>query len=1167
MLGLRDEYSQTFAEPDGSYSLAWSAVPQHVEQPDGSWDPVDTSLEVADSGRVEPAAAIAGVSFSGGGNGSDAIRLSRDGKELTLDWPTGLPAPVLSGDTATYADVVPDVDLRLTATPEGFGELLVVRSAAGAGNPLLESLRLALHTSNLSLHEATDGGLLAVDDQGVPVFSAPTAVMWDSSSELSGDSRGKATGRSGRRTSGVADDPGEGDQVAPVDLQVADGALVVTPDQSLLADPGTVFPVYIDPSMDLTLSARTLLASFGEHDWQFTGAEGVGRCGQYADDFCPADGDPARDQAFTKRQFYRFTGLPRLNGKLIRTAIFRIRETWSESCSPSGVDLVRSNGISSTSRWPGPLGRGVLASRVVSAGRGELCGQGNAAQPDASIEFQSTDLLQAVKGYAANNFGQSLTLMLRASDESDTNSWKRFVGSSATLVIGYIPAAGVPSAVGVSYGSHAADCSAKPAFPMITDDVRPTLVATAQTKVKPAGKEELGSLRVEYTLQRQGGGGWTTAWSPIRPENGTAVDDQPTSARVLMGQELATNVLYRMHTRGSSHFTDSGGGWVPGPFSGWCYFKVDPTGPKPPSIASTDYPAGDADHHNDAKGPGQSGQFVLDANAADHDVVGFRYWLLSDPDDQEPRTIGSSQNPLDHAVLTLTPQTSGREVLHVQAKDALGYGQSTDYQFWVARDNPEVGLWHMASQSDAGADSNTFAAPHALTLTGAGWTDAGRRQNPLGGDSDGSLQFAGLGQYAATSAPTLDTSLSFTVSAEGFLVDRSHNATVVAQANPANGTGYDLSYSSTTDQWVFRWHWYADGSMHAIRAVADSTAPALNVWTHVAAVYDADTGAAQPTPSLQLFVNGHPQTKVAIPSGSAGMPSNVTGPMMVGRNQWTNDAQTGNPVFTDYWTGSIDEVHVWQRTSTADEVAIQAAEQLGGEGTNAAALVGFWSAGMASDDGSQLPDQSRYARDAMTLTGGAVLNRDDGGMVTLNGSSAFLAGAGPVIDETGSFTVDIGVQLDAAKVAQRTAGDNLRIVGQRSTPTSDTSSWALYYHVDAPVGAEAYGHWVFARWRNDGTGAATAETDSAPVSGALFELDGVYDADTGRVTLYLNGDQTGSIPLFHTPGQGSGALDIGRRPAGSGPQDWLPGGIQQARIWSGAMTADQIILIQNQGTI
>jgi hypothetical protein len=38
------------------------------------------------------------------------ITLTREGHTFTLSWPTPLPAPTLSGDSATYADVLPDVD-------------------------------------------------------------------------------------------------------------------------------------------------------------------------------------------------------------------------------------------------------------------------------------------------------------------------------------------------------------------------------------------------------------------------------------------------------------------------------------------------------------------------------------------------------------------------------------------------------------------------------------------------------------------------------------------------------------------------------------------------------------------------------------------------------------------------------------------------------------------------------------------------------------------------------------------------------------------------------------------------------------------------------------------------------------------------------------------------
>ncbi|UQU67584.1 hypothetical protein COUCH_15490 [Couchioplanes caeruleus] len=131
VVGLRDEYSQTCANPDGSFTLQQSAAPQRVRAADGSWVEPDATLVRRSDGSVGPRAAVVDLSFAAGpdglpGSGSARLRLARDGESFTLGWPSlpalRRPGPQLFGETALYRDVLPGVDLRLTASIEGYGK-------------------------------------------------------------------------------------------------------------------------------------------------------------------------------------------------------------------------------------------------------------------------------------------------------------------------------------------------------------------------------------------------------------------------------------------------------------------------------------------------------------------------------------------------------------------------------------------------------------------------------------------------------------------------------------------------------------------------------------------------------------------------------------------------------------------------------------------------------------------------------------------------------------------------------------------------------------------------------------------------------------------------------------------------------------------------------------
>ncbi|WP_344162595.1 hypothetical protein [Nocardiopsis rhodophaea] len=177
-----DERSRVFAEPDGSFTLEQSAVPERVRTANG-WEPVDTTLVTAGDGMVQPKASSAEVEFSGGGDAPMA-RIGIGSKAVELDWPGELPAPTLEEDRATYADVLPDFDLVLTAGTDGFSQVLVVKTRKAAENPDLAELELALGTKGVRMSSDQAGNLEALGENGgESVFTASTPAMWDSAGD------------------------------------------------------------------------------------------------------------------------------------------------------------------------------------------------------------------------------------------------------------------------------------------------------------------------------------------------------------------------------------------------------------------------------------------------------------------------------------------------------------------------------------------------------------------------------------------------------------------------------------------------------------------------------------------------------------------------------------------------------------------------------------------------------------------------------------------------------------------------------------------------------------------------------------------------------------------------------------------------------------------------
>ncbi|MEV5703798.1 LamG-like jellyroll fold domain-containing protein [Actinoallomurus sp. NPDC052274] len=185
----------------------------------------------------------------------------------------------------------------------------------------------------------------------------------------------------------------------------------------------------------------------------------------------------------------------------------------------------------------------------------------------------------------------------------------------------------------------------------------------------------------------------------------------------------------------------------------------------------------------------------------------------------------------------------------------------------------------------AGTVAKDTVGTHDATLVnGPAWT---------AGHSGSALQFNGSNQFADTGAAILDTTGNYSVSAWVKLDRRGGFATAVSQDGDTNSAFY-LQYSGADDRFAF--------SFAGVRALAP-TAPETGRWYHLVGVRDAATG------SLTLYVDGQKAG-----SAAACLGDRSTGHTVIGRGRYG-----GNPV--DYWTGAIDQVHVFDRALSADDVA------------------------------------------------------------------------------------------------------------------------------------------------------------------------------------------------------------------------------------------------------
>ncbi|MGW0771755.1 LamG domain-containing protein [Streptomyces sp. NPDC002676] len=245
---LTTQVSTTEALPDGTFTNTTSVLPTRVLK-DGTWVPVDATLEADGHGGYSPTATPNGVTLSGGGDGPLVTLTHSDGPSMALTLPFTLPAPHVTGDTALYDSVLPGVDLSVSVTDQGgFSDVLIVHDANAATDPRLKELTLATETHGLTVATMDSDSMSATATNGDLVYTSPQPVMWDSGTapaqlqNIDPAQDGPAAG-----TTSSVDGPGPGAATAPVAMTATNSSLKLTPDADMLTAADTTYPVYIDP--------------------------------------------------------------------------------------------------------------------------------------------------------------------------------------------------------------------------------------------------------------------------------------------------------------------------------------------------------------------------------------------------------------------------------------------------------------------------------------------------------------------------------------------------------------------------------------------------------------------------------------------------------------------------------------------------------------------------------------------------------------------------------------------------------------------------------------------------------------------------------------------------------------------------------------------------------
>ncbi|MGW3653482.1 LamG domain-containing protein [Streptomyces sp. NPDC000878] len=820
VVAKRTETMEVYADPKGHFTAVLHPGPVRARQ-DGKWVAIDTTLVRRPDGSVAPRAAAVSLAFSKGGQ-EPLVRLGQGGKQVALGWPDPLPAPVLKGDTATYPEVMPGVDLKLTAGSAGFSEVLVVKTRAAAKNPELRKVRFGVQTSGLTLKAGKGGGSELVDAKGKTVFSSPAPAMWDAASN-------EAVGR----------------------FEMAKNAITVIPDRKLLTAPDTKFPVSIDPDWWVPFGGWAKVFS-GKLDSSFWhgggdveppgrfGGQNLGKVGKcwLASGTCNGIG--------AARTFVQFD-IRGLHGAQVVTpnglsgAEFNAHEVYAPACGGGsrrfGVSLVHANPFGSDLTWrnsqkefPAPIG----------GTRREMHGYepGGACGP-ANIGWGVGDQVRYSNGQGATH----VAFALIAEDETEDYSWKKF--DAYSLLVHYNWPPDVPKNFSWSAGSFSRPCS--------TDVNNPDYASNASG---PIILRATGTDRDDDNLWMRFER-WTRHGSMHEPPNAPGP--------LVNGSEF-TDVIPQgtfQHGFQLSWRARAGDNWGPSLFgpqtgTGMCQLDIDNEKPgrpsaTPPSESTVGAPA----------------EFTVKAN--DPDVVEFRYGLAQGGSQCRTTRSVPAEDLGGEASFKVTPMKAADWDIWVTAVDRAG-NVSSDcerHTLKVAKGASPVAQWALDGRwTDAGVTDPMGGHNGTVALGPTRWTK---------GRAGDALHFTGASDsyVAPGGGPAVATNGSFSVSA-WVKLDQANGVTRTAVSQVGDRmSAFSLGYIGEVNRFGFRMASKATDDAELITVTSLKVAQ-VGVWTHLAGVYDV------PTQTMTLYVNGLRQYNVTAVVTTPWESSSV----QIGRGKW-----------------------------------------------------------------------------------------------------------------------------------------------------------------------------------------------------------------------------------------------------------------------------------------
>ncbi len=1214
--------STTVANPDGTLTYTATALPTQVQQ-SGSWVPVDTALRANSDGTLSPAAAESGVTFSGGGSTPLATLTNAAGQQYSLSWPTALPTPTLSGATATYPDVLPGVDLQMTATIfGGYTENLIVETAAAAANPALADIHFNTSTTNgLTLSQNAAGGIQATDASGTAVFTSPTPTVWSTPAAAPAAGSDAVTGSAAKRAATSASTDTSTAPVASTDaddsapdttlpIQVTSSGLDLLPPASALTGSNVTYPVVIDP-------ATTPVASIGMPSWTWVGSNetashyedanntydnGTPTARAGYDDWCSGGGSGCAAFGVTRTLFSMGT-LSQFWDKHILKATFSLAEQVPSSGGGNAVmDIHGAAAFDSSTVWsnqPAPWGT-IAASATFPT----LPGTGQASQ-----NFDLTTLFQDAIAAKYN----TQTLVLEADNESTSADidYRKFVVSTSSptnpsLSISYWSTPNVPNNLHMTNGTTSLPCNTTPGSSTvwINASASKTITLNADLSSPDAGFTESSQFWFQNGDPTPTGSWTNLGGSSVTSAAGDAgTPAQATTPPLVDGDEYQWQA-----------YADNPGGYgstAAPSASTSCWFKVDMTPPSQPLPGAETPPTGTTSGSLQVSatdgGPNPSG--------VDHFLYNVNGTSLTSGGDSNgvPVSVPSTGT----ASIPLPADHWGTNTVWIATVDAAGnQSQPVHYDYYVPQ-----GTYTPGTAGDLNGDGK----PDLALVDTAGNLRVYSSPQTVDPNPTSTQPAGGNILIPAKDAPNQIGFNNALVAHNGsFNNDPCDDIVIIQKANLYVDTNNNCNPNNTSTVFTA-----GAGQGRPTHVYGDTTNYNPNDWSSVQqAVVLPPTATTNNKPALltledynnvptlweTLFTGTNAQSSILLAEGGYWNAVTILSPGTIGGAPalWVRDNSSGS--ITQY-----PDIESWASTATATTqtgiptggtqftesgYSAQQYPMLTTNGpTDTSANPVLWAIDSTGRltylpttlNSSTPPTPTIGSPQALTSTGWSdnlqnagtapITNNPGPGDVwplsaTSGGSDI---GTNPATATAVTYGSDYADRANGAAVFNGTSSTMTTTTASvNNTQSYSVSAWAklnsdsTYAAVASQSDAlgningyylqysTAFHGWAFVLPNTDATESpdAHAGTDVTPVLGQWTNLVGTFNAANDTISLYVNGRLVDTEPGPATPWAATGPLHIGC----GGNNNYFPGSISDVRTYQAALTADQVAAMYSSDT-